>query len=273
MLPYGNKDLLFSLIDYIRRLRLLTEKPKSYMLSLIRLPFAAITLLLSSASVIGGLHERGHSVGTTISSPADKNTSAAIIEKYNYWQLEKEGISIDLFSYAMKGYEYLDNAKKLLNNSFLTIVDFSKPSSQKRLFVINTETGNVIFKTLVAHGRNSGKEFANSFSNGASSFESSLGFFTTSDVYKGKHGLSLRLNGCEKGFNDNAYKRRIVVHGADYVSESFVEQNGFLGRSHGCPAIPAALSKKIIDTIKDGSCLFIYAPSKQYLSLSAIINS
>ena len=243
------------------------------MLSFIRMPFAALSLLLSTASLPGSFIEKGHSVNSAIHSSTDKNNSSAIAEKYSSWQLEKEGISIDLFSYAVKGYEYLAKINKIANNSFITIIDFSKPSSEKRLFVINTETGNVIFKTLVAHGRNSGKEFANSFSNGASSFESSLGFYTTSDVYNGKHGLSLRLNGCEKGFNDNAYKRRIVVHGADYVSESFVEQNGFLGRSLGCPAIPAALSKKIIDIIKDGSCLFIYAPSKRYLSLSAIINS
>jgi L,D-transpeptidase catalytic domain len=242
------------------------------MLSLIKLPLAAITLLLSSATVPGGMNEKGHTVSSVFSSSVNK-FSAAITEKYTSWQLEKEGVSIDLFSYAMKGYEYLKKIKKISSSHFITLIDFSKPSSQKRLFVINTETGNIIFKTLVAHGRNSGKEYANSFSNAASSFASSLGFYTTSSVYNGKHGLSLRLNGCEKGFNDNAYNRAIVLHGADYVSESFIEQNGFLGRSHGCPAVPAALSKKIIDTIKDGSCLFIYAPSKQYLSLSAIINS
>jgi len=242
------------------------------MLSLIRLPFAAITLLLSSATLPGGINEKSHTVGSAITSSIN-TISAKISEKYSSWQLEKQGISIDLFSYAMKGYEYLDKMKKIANRSIITIIDFSKPSSQQRLFVINTETGKILFKTLVAHGRNSGKEYANAFSNSASSFESSLGFYTTADVYKGKHGTSLRLNGCERGFNDNAYKRAIVVHGADYVSESFVEQNGFLGRSHGCPAVPAALSTKIIDVIKDGSCLFIYSPSKQYLSLSAIINS
>lgn len=242
------------------------------MLSLIRLPFAAITLLFSSATLPGGITEKDHTVGSAITLSVN-NISAAISEKYTCWQLEKEGISMNLFSYAMKGYEYLDKARKIANRSFITIIDFSKASSQQRLFVINMETGKILFKTLVAHGRNSGKEYASSFSNSASSFESSLGFYTTADVYNGKHGISLRLNGCEKGFNDNAYKRAIVVHGAGYVSNSFIEQNGFLGRSHGCPAVPAAVSTKIIDVIKDGSCLFIYSPSKQYLSLSAIINS
>lgn len=242
------------------------------MLSLIRLPFAAITLLLSSISFQGNLNEKNHTVNSVTHSPFN-TISKVITEKYHSWHLNKQGISIDLFSYAMKGYEYLNTIGKVTKNNIITIVDFSKPSFQKRLFVINTETGNVLFKTLVAHGRNSGKEYANLFSNKASSFESSLGFYVTDNTYKGKHGYSLRLKGCEKGFNDNAYRRAIVVHGAGYVSESFIEQNGFLGRSHGCPAIPEALSKKIIDVIKDGSCLFIYSPSKKYLSLSAIINS
>lgn len=240
------------------------------MLSLIRMPFVAASLLLSTASLPGGLTKKGDAYTITSSI---KKVSSAIAEKYNCWQLEKQGISIDLFSFAMKGYEYLDKLHKIANKSFITIIDFSKPSSEKRLFVINTETGDVVFKTLVAHGRNSGKEMAGNFSNAASSFASSLGFYITSGVYNGKHGVSLRLNGCEKGFNDNAYKRAVVMHGANYVSENYINQNGYLGRSHGCPAVPAVVSKKIIDVIKDGSCLFIYAPSKKYLSLSAIINS
>lgn len=243
------------------------------MLSLIRMPFVAATLLLSTNSLTGGFTGKGdhNSFSTFIS--AGKKISNTVSEKYAAWQLDKQGISIDLFAYAIKGYEYLNQLNRIANKEFITIIDFSKPSSEKRLFVINTATGNVVFKTLVAHGRNSGKEWAKTFSNTASSFASSLGFYTTSEVYHGKHGISLRLNGCEKGFNDNAYKRAVVMHGANYVSESFLEQNGYLGRSHGCPAVPTHLSKEIIDIIKDGSCLFIYAPSKQYLSLSAIINS
>lgn len=243
------------------------------MLSLIRMPFVAASLLLSTNSLPGGFTEKGTNAGITVPAAAGKKISIAIAEKYTAWQLNTQGISMDLFAYAMKGYEYLKGIHKVANTGFITIIDFSKPSSEKRLFVINTVTGNVVFKTLVAHGRNSGKEWANTFSNAASSFASSLGFYITSNVYQGKHGISLRLNGCEKGFNDNAYKRAVVMHGADYVSDDFIAQNGFLGRSHGCPAVPTAISKKIIDVIKDGSCLFIYAPSKKYLSLSTIINS
>ena len=245
------------------------------MFSLIRLPFAAITLLASAFYSPGGVTESGSFAATsTAASPnTHNNFSSAVAEKYSAWQLANEGISADLFSYAMKGYEFLRQHNRLTNTGIISIIDFSKSSDQKRLFVLNIETGKILFKTLVAHGRNSGQEFAKSFSNAASSFSSSLGFYVTSDTYNGKHGYSLRLNGCEKGFNDNAYKRAVVVHGADYVSESFIQQNGFLGRSHGCPAIPTELSKKIIDVIKDGSCLFIYSPVKTYLTQSAMLKS
>lgn len=243
------------------------------MYSLIRLPLAVVSLITSSFFAPAGESEANPvaAVSAITSGNTGKNLTAEITEKYSLWQLQTEGISIDLFSYAMKGYNYLNEHQRLSNTGIITIIDFSRPSDEKRLFIIDVFTGKLLFKTLVAHGRNSGKELARSFSNAASSFASSLGFYITSDTYNGKHGYSLRLNGCEKGFNDNAYKRAVVVHGADYVSESFIRQNGFLGRSHGCPAIPAALSKKIIDVIKDGSCLFIYSPSKTYLTQSALL--
>jgi hypothetical protein len=192
--------------------------------------------------------------------------------KYDEWKLANMNISKDLFNYAVKGYQYLAKKNILRNTDILTIADMSKPSSEKRLFVINVNTGEVLFKTLVAHGRNSGQEYAKKFSNGKSSYASSLGFYVTTDAYFGKHGYSLRLQGCEIGFNDNAHRRAIVVHGASYVSESFIEQNGYLGRSQGCPAVPEELSKKIIDVIKNGSCLFVYSPLKKYLKQSNILN-
>lgn len=245
------------------------------MLSLIRLPFAAVTLMASSFFSPAGVNESNHTATASVITlnNTGKNLSAEIAAKYSLWQLGTEGISVDLFSYAMKGYNYLKDHNRLHNPGIITIIDFSKSSDEKRLFILDVLTGKVLFKTLVAHGRNSGQELAKSFSNAASSFASSLGFYITSDTYIGKHGYSLRLNGCERGFNDNAYKRAIVVHGADYVSESFIEQNGFLGRSHGCPAIPTALSKNIIDVIKDGSCLFIYSPVKTYITQSALLKS
>ncbi len=211
----------------------------------------------------------------SLTSFSKKITAAAtgIATKYEEWKLSNIGISRQLFDFAVKGYEYLSAQNKLHNTDIISIADLSKPSTEKRLYIINVKTGEVIFHTLVAHGKNSGQQYATNFSNEASSFESSLGFYVTTDTYEGKHGYSLRLNGCEKGFNDQACKRAIVVHGASYVSESFIEQNGYLGRSHGCPAVPAELSTKIINVIKNGSCLFVYSPSTYYLTRSAILNS
>jgi len=194
-----------------------------------------------------------------------------ITEKYEQWGLCGFGLHQEAFRYAMIGYSKLKEQGKLLRSEYLTIIDFSQPSSLPRLFLLNVETGKILYKSLVAHGRNSGRMLAQSFSNKESSLESSPGFYVTDETYIGKNGYSLRLKGCEKGFNDNAYRRGIVMHGADYVSENFIKTNGFLGRSHGCPAVPTGLNKKIIDVIKGGSCMFIYFPNEKYLCGSPLL--
>ena len=148
----------------------------------------------------------------------------------------------------------------MAKSSIVTLIDFSLPSTAKRLWTINLETGEILFNSLVAHGRNTGNDVAQSFSNIPQSFQSSLGFYLTDHVYVGKHGNSLRLKGLEKNINDNAWKRAIVVHGADYVTESFIKQNGRLGRSQGCPAIPPEITEEFINTVKEGSLIFIYHP-------------
>ncbi|RYG34159.1 MAG: murein L,D-transpeptidase catalytic domain family protein, partial [Chitinophagaceae bacterium] len=155
----------------------------------------------------------------------------------------------------------------------LTIVDFSLPSNEKRLFVIDVEEEKVLFNTYVAHGRGSGEKMAQRFSNVPESFQSSLGFYSTSSTYQGKHGYSLRLSGLEPGFNNLAEERAIVIHSADYVSEGFIRTKGYLGRSWGCPALPEKLNKPIIDEIKNGSCLFIYSPNNNYLKKSKLLNA
>lgn len=169
--------------------------------------------------------------------------------------------NFDCFNLALNGF-YKLKQKGLIQKNILTLVDFSLSSNMKRLWVIDLDSSKVLFQTLVAHGRNTGEEFANEFSNQAESFKSSIGFYATGEIYNGKHGLSLKLDGLEKGLNDNARERAVVVHGADYVSESFIRQNKRLGRSQGCPAIPVEMNEKIINVIKDKSCLFIYHPSK-----------
>ena len=166
------------------------------------------------------------------------------------------------FSKALKGF-YLLKEKGLVKKNILTIVDFTMSSNTKRLWVIDLTTNSVLFNSLVAHGRNTGEEYANSFSNLAQSFKSSLGFYATGEIYNGKHGMSLKLDGLEKGINDNARSRGVVMHAADYVSNSFIKNNKRLGRSQGCPAIPGELSKEIINAIKNKSCLFIYHPTEK----------
>lgn len=178
---------------------------------------------------------------------------------------------IESFSEALKGFYFLKD-KGIIQKDILTLVDFSLSSNVKRLWVIDLSTNTILFNSLVAHGRNTGEEFATSFSNDASSFKSSLGFYVTGEIYQGKHGKSLKLDGLEKGVNDKARERGVVMHAADYVSNSFIENNKRLGRSQGCPAIPVELTEKIINTIKDKSCLFIYHPSRDYSSLKKFLS-
>lgn len=178
---------------------------------------------------------------------------------------------LESFTEALKGF-YLLKEKGLVSKNILTLIDFSMSSNSKRLWVIDLTTNTILYNSLVAHGRNTGNEFATSFSNSAQSFKSSLGFYATGEIYTGKHGKSLKLDGLEKGINSNARERAVVIHGAEYVSNSFIQNNKRLGRSLGCPAIPLELTDKIIQTIKDKSCLFIYYPSQSYKMASKLIS-
>lgn len=178
---------------------------------------------------------------------------------------------LESFTEALKGF-YLLKEKGLITKNILTLIDFSMSSNSKRLWVIDLTTNTILYNSLVAHGRNTGNEFASSFSNSAESYKSSLGFYATGEIYSGKHGKSLKLDGLEKGINSNARERAVVIHGAEYVSNSFIQNNKRLGRSLGCPAIPLELTDKIIQTIKDKSCLFIYYPSDTYKVASKLVS-
>lgn len=203
-----------------------------------------------------------------------KNNAFAFADKmYDSLKLNLCGLSIQAFEYAYKGYDFLKLKGKIANDNILSIVDFSKPSNQKRLFVIDVKNYKVLFNTYVAHGQGSGEAMATNFSNRPESLQSSLGFYTTADTYMGRNGFSLHLQGIEYGINDKAYQRSIVMHGAPYVSENYIFSKGYLGRSWGCPAVPEKLNRPIIETIKNGSCLFIYSENNRYLQQSAIINS
>jgi hypothetical protein len=156
----------------------------------------------------------------------------------------------------------------IIRENILTIIDFNKSSTEKRFFIIDLKKQEIIHESLVAHGKNSGWDIPESFSNVINSKKSSLGFFLTGETYTGKHGLSLKLDGLEKDINDNARKRHIVIHSADYVSNLFIDKFGRLGRSFGCPTLPSENYNKIIDLIKNKSLIFIYSNQKEYFSKS-----
>jgi hypothetical protein len=183
-----------------------------------------------------------------------------------YYKLNIEDLSFDAFNCALTGYLKLKNSSKLKNDSILTIIDYSLPSTKERLFIIDLKNYKLITKSLVAHGKSTGMLYPESFSNNLQSYQSSLGFFITENTYEGKHGYSLRINGIEKNINDNALKRAIVFHSADYVSKNFINQYGRIGRSFGCPALPVEQNRKIIDLIKNNTCVFIYFPAREYIS-------
>ena len=193
------------------------------------------------------------------------------VSVYDSLQLVDLGLSRQAYEYAVRGFKSLRLMGKLNNDSIISIVDFSLSSAKKRLFVIDIKNYQVLYNTYVAHGRKSGAEYAKLFSNSPKSNKSSLGFYVTGNTYDGEHGYSLHLEGEEKGINDNAFKRAIVMHSADYVNENFIKSKGYVGRSLGCPAIPEKVYKPIIDEIKDGSCLFLYSPNKYYLSHSKFL--
>lgn len=201
-----------------------------------------------------------------------KNTVSKYTGLYDSLNLGLAGLSKEAFNDAVTGYNYLVAQGKIKNDGVLSIVDFTKPSSVKRLFVIDLKNVTLLFNTYVSHGRNSGKLMADAFSNDMNSFKSSLGFYVTSGTYKGKHGYSLKLEGEEQGINDNAFNRGIVMHCAKYVTESYIKSQGYIGRSEGCPAVPPNMYKPIIEKIKDGSCLFMYSADKYYMSHSPILN-
>jgi len=177
-----------------------------------------------------------------------------------YQRLDTTKLDKKVLNRALEGLSKID----VKNKKVLTIIDYTKSSNEKRLFVIDLKKEKIIFDTYVSHGKNTGGEFAKKFSNNLNSLQSSVGFFKTSTTYTGKNGYSMRLNGLEKGINDNAMKRNIVIHGAKYATESYINKYGRLGRSWGCPTIPLDLSKDLINSIKGESIVYINGDLNNY---------
>ena len=185
--------------------------------------------------------------------------------------LQEAGLSKETVEYAIKGYQRLIDSGIVNKTQYLTIVDLSQSSRNKRFYILDMQNNRLAWNTFVAHGRNSGVDMAKSFSNNLNSNKSSLGFYLTKSTYNGKHGLSLKISGLEHGFNDNAEARGVVVHGAAYVNAGRANSD-YMGRSQGCPALPENEYAKVIDIIKDGSVLFVYNPDSSYLQTSALLN-
>jgi hypothetical protein len=186
---------------------------------------------------------------------------------YDTTHLEVAGLSQSVFEKAITGFYNLKMSGKLSNNkSIISIADMEQSSTAKRLWIIDLDKKKVLLNTWVAHGNGSGSDKATRFSNVNDSFQSSLGFYVTGEVYSGKHGKSLRLDGMDAGYNDNARKRSIVVHGASYVGQGTINALGRLGRSQGCPAVAAELADLVINTIEGKTVLFINGSDERYTS-------
>ncbi|WP_223650234.1 murein L,D-transpeptidase catalytic domain family protein [Hymenobacter psoromatis] len=240
------------------------------------LPF--ITSLFLATPLAGPLLQSSAHVLTLTTMAAAKAPATAALtplarfdvtlrQTYDRLGAAQQGLRFEVFQKAMTGYLNLRETGHLATQQqHLTVVDFDLPSTEKRLWVLDLAHTKIVFHTLVAHGHNSGENAANQFSNTDQSNMSSLGFYVTGQEYEGKHGHSLRLQGVDDGFNTNAFARSIVMHGADYVSEDFIKQNGRLGRSLGCPALPLDQYSQIIDAVRGGSCLFLSKSNAGYNS-------
>lgn len=191
---------------------------------------------------------------------------------YNSMEGESYGLNYDSFNYAMVGYLSLLDQNKINNENYLSIIDFTKPSNEKRFYTIDLDQKKIIYHTYVAHGSNTGMVFASKFSDKPNSHQSSLGFYITGKTYVGSKGFSLKLHGDEYGYNKNMYERAVVIHTANYVSESVANTQGRLGRSWGCPVLPENVYKPIINTIKNGSVIFAYYNDKTYLNSSKYLD-
>jgi hypothetical protein len=242
----------------------------SFFICMIHLPF-----VFAKTKPIG---KEFSSIGSTTSIAPKTNfflkrdsITNIVTSIYDSLRLNSLGLTRQVFDYAYQGFAYLKDIGKINNDNIISIIDFTKSSAQKRLFIIDLKAVKLLFNTYVAHGHNSGDEFATHFSNSDESNKSSLGFYKTGDTYNGKNGYSMHLQGLEKGFNDNAYAREIVMHGANYVNEQLIKARGYIGRSLGCPAVPQKLHRLIIDKIKNGTCLFMFSPDKNYMAHSGIL--
>lgn len=206
-------------------------------------------------------------------TPGHSNETPSSNDLFSVYQsLNDTSLNVQAFATAMMGFKILQEQGSLQKKDIITIIDYSKPSVEKRFYVIDLKSESILYKTLVAHGKNSGDLFANRFSNKTQSHQTALGFYVTGKTYIGSQGYSLQMHGVDTGYNENAAKRAIVIHGARYATVQYIKLYGRLGRSFGCPALPPEITTPIIDLIKEGSLIFSYYPDKDYFAASRILN-
>ena len=201
------------------------------------------------------------------------NFDDSVKSLYLATDVERLGLDYDVFRHALVGFYRLRHQGALNDKDIITVIDFSKPSTEKRFYTIDLRKRMVLYNTYVAHGRNTGQNMAELFSNTQHSNQSSLGFVVTGETYVGSKGYSLRLDGKEPSFNGNVRQRAVVIHAAPYATEDWIKRYGRLGRSQGCPALPPSLSREIIDTIKNGTAVFTYYPDETYLHSSSLLKT
>jgi hypothetical protein len=208
---------------------------------------------------------------TTHQSPSNVNPGQTDIKtEVSHLSQTAPQLNKRVLAYALTAYHKATSSGNV-KKPILTVIDYSLPSFKQRMWVFDINHQRLLYQTYVAHGQNSGMTSANHFSNQSSSKATSLGTFVTKDTYMGSKGYSLNLQGLEKGFNDNAYSRRVVMHGAWYVEPTFIKQSGRAGRSWGCPSIAKSIAKPVINTIKGGSVIFAYYPDSNYFSHSRFV--
>jgi hypothetical protein len=277
ILPFYSSAVIVKFIDHPS----LTVVPTYTVEEKVTHPVAATTTVAvpantSSANIPAPGEKEATDNGVASSSAAKAAELRMVVSQavtiYSNMKLVNQGLDEKAFEYAWRGYHNLLKKGLIHKRTVLSICDFSQSCCSKRMYVIDVQHRKLLYRTYVAHGQNSGEEYATAFSNEPESFKSSLGFYVTDRVYYGRNGLSLRLKGVDSGYNDLALKRKIVLHGSNYVGDKYMENFGTLGTSLGCPALPSTMSGRIIRAVKNGSCLFIYHPTQQYLDNSPIIN-
>jgi hypothetical protein len=223
-----------------------------------------------ATSLAGVTAAAGLSPDTTSANPTATSFAAAASTIRTF--ADATSLDATVLRLALNAATCAREAGSVVNERLLTVIDYSRPSTQPRLWVLDLVRERVLFEERVAHGQGSGDNLATRFSNLNGSHATSLGLFRTADTYVGTNGYSLRLDGLEPGVNDRARERAIVVHGAPYVSDANIRALGRLGRSHGCPALRPAVARRLIDTIKDGSLVFAYYPDRQWLNGSRFLS-